>query len=82
MPDHIVNRSKKGFGIPIAKWINGPFKKDIKDVLMSKKIISSKWLNTSYIEKLLNEHFDKKKDNRKLIWTLFVLENWLLTHPH
>ena len=49
---------------------------------MSKKIISSKWLNTSYIEKLLNEHFDKKKDNRKLIWTLFVLENWLLTHPH
>ena len=30
-----------------------------------------------YTSSLMENHFNRKKDNRKLLWTLFVLENWL-----
>ena len=30
-----------------------------------------------YTSNLMKSHLERKKDNRKLLWTLFVLENWL-----
>ena len=82
LPDQIVNRSKKGFGIPMAKWINGPLKEQIHDTLLLKQSNSINYFNKKYINQILIDHINKKKDNRKLIWTLFILENWFSTHPH
>ena len=82
LPNHFVNRSKKGFGIPIAKWINGPLKEQIYDTLLQNSSITKDYFNYDYINRLVNEHNNKNADNRKLIWTLFVLENWLSNHPH
>ena len=29
------------------------------------------------LDVILNDHFNHRSDNRKLLWTLFCLENWL-----
>lgn len=76
LPSRIINRTKKGFGMPIAKWINGELKPFVLDTLSSSKLKKQHIFNYIFIEKLLNEHFSKKKDNRKLIWTLLVFQMW------
>ena len=77
LPKKIVNRSKKGFGIPVAKWICGPLKKQFQEICFDSKSSINTLFNQKYNVKLLNDHLSFKSDNRKLLWTLFCLENWL-----
>jgi len=76
LPKEIVYRKKKGFGIPIAEWFSGELKNFIKEILNKEKIENQGIFNYKYIDKLLNDHFSKKKDNRKLIWTLIIFQMW------
>ena len=76
LPPEIIGRWKKGFGIPVAKWIHNELKTTILDVLSEESIKKGGIFNYSYIKQLLREHFELKKDNRKLIWTLFMFELW------
>lgn len=76
LPASIIDRPKKGFGMPIAKWIKQDLKELFLDILSERKIRESGLFNPDYVGKLLAEHLQGKKDHRKLLWTLFVFEAW------
>ncbi|MAJ05748.1 MAG: asparagine synthase (glutamine-hydrolyzing) [Crocinitomicaceae bacterium] len=71
-----IKRKKQGFEMPIAEFIRNNWKKDIKEVLHSKNHLI--YLNENYIKNLLENHFNKKQDNSKKIWNLYVLNLWSL----
>lgn len=77
LPEEIINRPKKGFGIPIAKWIKGPLKGLFQDLLDAEKIKREGFLNQNYVKILLEDHLSNRKDNRKKLWTLLVWELWV-----
>jgi asparagine synthase (glutamine-hydrolysing) len=77
LPDEVINRSKKGFGVPIAKWVKGPLKELFEDLLSSDRIKREGFLNPEYVTTLLQDHLLNKKDNRKQLWTLLVWELWV-----
>lgn len=74
LPNDIVYRPKKGFGIPLSDWIRKDLKLKIEEVLLTKDQL----FNQDYIHKLIVEHSDKKNNHRKLIWNLFILKNYLI----
>ena len=76
VPKNIVRRKKKGFGIPIAKWICQDMKKIFFEYLDRDRIIKDDIFEYSFIEKLLKEHLLEIKDNRKLLWTLLIFQMW------
>lgn len=77
LPKEIVFRKKKGFGVPIARWL-GRELKDFTLRLLNKETIQKQGIfNYLEIRKLLNEHFSSRKDNRKPLWTLMVFQMWL-----
>jgi len=76
LPAEIVFRKKKGFGMPIAKWLKKELKPWCLDLLSPEKIQRQGLFNSQYIERLLQEHFENEKDNRKLIWTLLIFQMW------
>jgi asparagine synthase (glutamine-hydrolysing) len=76
LPKEIINRPKKGFGIPVGKWINGELRPLITDILDTSKIKRDGIFNDKYVKRILDEHFCMKKDNRKLIWTLLIFQLW------
>lgn len=71
-PKEIINRPKKGFGIPIAKWI----KENLKNVMLEKFLQVRELFRREELENLLKEHIELRKDNRKKLWTLFVFLLW------
>ena len=77
LPDEVINRPKKGFGVPIAKWVKGPLKELFEDLLSSDRIKREGFLNPEYVTTLLQDHLVNKKDNRKQLWTLLVWELWV-----
>lgn len=77
IPKECVYRPKKGFGIPIGKWIQNELKIFVLDLFNPTKIKREGIFNFSYINRLFGEHFSGKKDHRKLLWTLILFEIWL-----
>jgi len=76
LPHDIIYRQKKGFGIPLAKWIKEDLKGEILDTFSQDKIKREGIFNHKFINNLLSSHLSGKKDNRKQIWTLYVFEKW------
>jgi asparagine synthase (glutamine-hydrolysing) len=77
LPEGVINRPKKGFGVPIAKWIKGPLKELFEDLLAPDRIRREGFLNPDYVTQLLQDHLVNRRDNRKHLWTLLVWELWV-----
>jgi asparagine synthase (glutamine-hydrolysing) len=76
LPDNIIERKKKGFGLPIANWINQDLKPLIMELFERSKIEREGLFDHKYVNNLLQDHFSRRADNRKLIWTLMIFEAW------
>jgi asparagine synthase (glutamine-hydrolysing) len=77
LPKEVIERRKKGFGVPIAKWVKGPLKELFGDMLSYHRIKQEGFLNPDYVTCLVRDHLADKKDNRKQLWTLLVWELWV-----
>lgn len=76
LPREIVYRKKKGFGIPLAKWLREELRPLVLELLSKDKLQKQGLFNPEYVHILIEEHFSKKADNRKQIWTLLVFQMW------
>lgn len=77
LPENIVKRPKKGFGIPIAKWMKHELRSHFQEILSEDRINTQGFFNGRNVKSLLNQHLLNKKDNRKLLWTLYIFSLWL-----
>ena len=77
LPNEVIQRKKKGFGVPIAKWVKGPLRDLFEDLLSPDHIKGEGFLNPAYVTTLLQDHLLNRKDNRKQLWTLLVWELWV-----
>ena len=77
LPKEIIQRRKKGFGVPIAKWVKGPLRGLFGDLLGYDRIRREGFLNPDYVTALFQDHLSNKRDNRKQLWTLLVWELWV-----
>ena len=76
LPDTILNRPKKGFGIPVANWFRGPLKEQMLSVLSPDRIARKGFFEPAAVSLLVDDHLAGRRDNRKQLWTLFVFELW------
>jgi len=76
LPNEIIDRRKKGFGIPIARWLRNELKDFMLNSLEETKIKRQGYFNYAYIKKLMDDHLKKKIDNRKALWSLLVFQIW------
>jgi asparagine synthase (glutamine-hydrolysing) len=82
IPDEVINRPKKGFGVPIAKWVKRELREIFEDFLSPDRIKREGFFTPAYVTLLLQDHLSNKKDNRKQLWTLLVWELWFSRyHP-
>lgn len=76
LPESIIKRPKKGFGIPVAKWLRSDFK-PLVDELLSKSFIENQGLfDYAYVNEMLTQHQNGQIDRRKELWTLFMFQWW------
>ncbi|MEY2481383.1 MAG: hypothetical protein QOI04_2310 [Verrucomicrobiota bacterium] len=69
LPNEILHRSKKGFGIPMGAWFKSGALQ-IDDVEFAS-------LNTAFIKEKIAAHRSGKSDERNFLWCLFVLTKWV-----
>jgi asparagine synthase (glutamine-hydrolysing) len=80
LPRRILHRSKKGFGIPVGRWINGELAPLADATLERGKLDREGYLDGAEVQRLLAEHRGGLRDHRKVLWTLLMFELWLARH--
>ncbi len=79
LPDDILWRQKRGFGVPISHW----FKKELfdfaREVLLSRRAIERGLFKMKYIQKLLDDHQQGRQNHHHRLWALLNLELWFRT---
>ena len=76
LPSKIINQPKRGFEVPLKKWVNGELRENILDSLAG-DCYSENFLNRTFINKLINNKTKSSSEKRaKMLWTLYCLELW------
>jgi len=76
LPKEMMDRPKKGFGVPIQEW----FKKELKEyfeVYLSEKALSKHGLfNVDEVLRLKNEYLSGSNANVTKLWFIFMFQMW------
>lgn len=76
LPRHIIERRKAGFMIPLADWIAKDLRDMVEDLCAPSSLGKDGWFDARYVRRLLDEHFQRRRDHRKVIWALLVFQYW------
>jgi asparagine synthase (glutamine-hydrolysing) len=76
IPKTILERKKQGFSSPDESWFRGENAQYMKDLLLHGKTVSTEFINKKYIERIIDEHINKKINHRLLIWSFMNFEWW------
>ena len=76
IPNSHINNIKKGFSIPLTKWIQNDLYKPISEVLLDKRSCEDFAVDLKQVEIMLNDHRLGKNDFKWPIFTLFSLFIW------
>jgi asparagine synthase (glutamine-hydrolysing) len=78
IPAKIINRPKRGFTVPVSKWIKTS--RFIQQALNDRRYFGHKMLNYDYVQDLFETHISGKADNARQLWLIFVFNYWYSTN--
>lgn len=78
LPMHIINRKKRGFGVPVSEWLSNDLINFCADILFSRKCEERGYLNSGFIKKMVNDHICGIVNNGYRLWNLLMLELWFI----
>jgi asparagine synthase (glutamine-hydrolysing) len=81
IPDAIVDRPKKGFGIPLAAWLRGPLHDRLAAVVNGSPLWDTGLAERRVFQTWHREHRERRRDHSKPLWALYVLDRWLRRAP-
>jgi asparagine synthase (glutamine-hydrolysing) len=77
IPREIVDRPKRGFGIPLIAWLRGPLVPEVDAALGDSPLWESGLLDRSVFRAYRHAHVAGAADAAKPLWALIVLSRWV-----
>lgn len=79
VPRAMVSGRKRGFTMPMARWLRGPLKPHLHAALRHPSFADRGWIQPRFLERMLDEDTRGVADWSDPLWTLFVLAVWVRT---
>jgi len=79
LPQHILERRKRGFGAPLAEWFQRELKELPSEILLDRQSVGRGFFRAEAVRQLITDHVSGTRDNSARIWALMQLELWLRT---
>ena len=78
IPEHLVEKRKKGFGVPIDYWLRNELRDWMHDQLSMSVIKSQGVFNYEPIQKAMNAHLNGRQNNGQKLWNILMFQQWLM----
>jgi asparagine synthase (glutamine-hydrolysing) len=76
VPKIVLHRRKQGFTLPLRHWMRNELKDLIMSVLLDASALQRGYFNPQGVRRLLNEHFEGRRDHSARIWRFLMFELW------
>lgn len=76
IPKEIVGASKKDFGVPVGKWLEGGLKAEFVTCFEEGFLENQGLFTRQYLRDTWVEHLNEKKNNYTKIWAFFIFQKW------
>ena len=77
LPDFVLNQPKWGWFSPASKWIRGPFKSVMQEILSESYCKGTRDLfDFIALQKMLNDHISKKSYALNTLWSVMTFQLW------
>jgi asparagine synthase (glutamine-hydrolysing) len=80
VPPAVLDRPKRGFGVPLRRWFKEQMIDWARDILSDPRSQQRGWTRPIEVAALLKQHQEGARDHAKRIWALVCLELWARTH--
>jgi asparagine synthase (glutamine-hydrolysing) len=77
LPGDILYRAKKGFSIPVAAWLRGPLRQQVRDAVLSQRLADTGIFNTDYLRHMVEKHESGASDYSASLWSVMMFEAFL-----
>jgi asparagine synthase (glutamine-hydrolysing) len=77
VPVEVLNRPKKGFGVPVARWLRNELRPLVEGELLAPSARLAALVNAQEVQRLAHEHEIGRRDHGQRLWALLLLERFL-----
>ena len=77
VPKKLIDSRKKGFGIPIDKWLRGPLREWAEDLLDESQLKIDGYFNPELIRLKWSEHLLGRRNWAEHLWSILMFQVWL-----
>ena len=76
VPGEVLHRPKQGFSLPLGDWMRGELKDLVLTTLLDTQTLQRGYFNANGIRRMLDEHFQGRRDHSARLWRLLIFELW------
>ena len=75
-PKGFLNKSKKGFGVPVGDWLGTNLKEELLSFIEPHFIKEQQIFQFDAVSKMVQEHVSRKVDNTFRVWAFYCFQLW------
>ncbi len=79
VPEHMINRPKRGFGVPLNEWLRGPLRELAEDNLNPARLETLGYFDSKKVSKRWAEHLSGRRNWGFHLWSCISFSMW---HRH
>ena len=76
VPPALTERPKRGFGVPVDRWLRGPLRPWAEDLLAEPALRCQGLFDSGRISRVWHQHLAGWADHGELLWTLLMFQAW------
>lgn len=76
VPQHLIDRPKMGFGIPVGDWITGSLRDWAEDLLSEQALKKHDLVDADIVRTHWQDHLSGKCNHQYQLWNILMLQSW------
>ncbi len=76
LPAMVLEPRKRGFSMPLAKWLRGELRPALEEALHDRSLAASGMFNMRELRGLAQEHWSNARDRRGQLWRFLFFARW------
>jgi len=76
VPAQLLDRPKRGFGLPVGAWLRGGLRPWAEELLAESALVEDDLLEPAPIRRLWAEHLSGRRNHQHRLWDVLALQAW------